>query len=667
LIDYGIFAAVTLLVGFIAYGLLAEKEALIPGDKVPVEASVTENAGTGSEVSGSSVLPNSIAVLPFADLSQAGDQEYFADGLADTLLHVLAQVHGLKVAARTSSFAFKGKNEDIKNIARQLGVANVLEGSIQKSGNRIRVIAQLIEAEQGTHLWSHTFDGTLDDIFVIQDDIAEDVVNALQLVLLAADTRRLAERYRPDLQAYDQMVLGRFAAAKGRVDYINAAVEHFQEAIRIDPNYPLPYVYLADTLSLQEIYALGIQDTFSGYTTPRIRKEQQRLINKALKLDPLSGEAYASRATTQLNEAVAETDFLKAIQLNDNYAPAYLWYSRFLSIRQGRYEDALAQLETALQLDPLSTRIRHEHAKMVWATGRAEEAMQLLTRYVKDNPDYPPYYKRMTRWHAQLGDMGRAALWVKALRKLEPDSPSHWGEWGGECWVLARLNDRAAAKNCTQEFVRRFPDSITARRILATAATDPTYDSEVPDTANPTDQVLALFQALVEAEPGNDYRANQYASFLEQVGQSEALLSVMQTAHPQFFAAEPVVSGETTWPATMTINALLQLGRDEEAGKLIEAFSTAIAGMRLIAGPGFTTGIEDVEIASLQGDTERALQLFEQSINQGWRFMWDLTPFMPNLANIRRDPRFNALYLRMQADIDRQREWFYANQEMPLY
>jgi len=206
-------------------------------------------------------LPNSIAVLPFADRSATQDQEYFADGLADTLLHVLSQVQGLKVAARTSSFAFKGQNESVKSIASQLGVANILEGSVQKSGNRIRVIAQLVEAEQGTQIWSHTFDGTLDDIFSIQDQIAEEVVDAMQLVLVDADSSRLAERYRPVTAAYDQLVLGRYAVAKGKVDDINAAVAHFEAAISIDPNYPLPYVYLADALAVQEIYALGLQAT----------------------------------------------------------------------------------------------------------------------------------------------------------------------------------------------------------------------------------------------------------------------------------------------------------------------------------------------------------------------------------------------------------------------
>ena len=358
---------------------------------------------------------------------------------------------------------------------------------------------------------------------------------------------------------------------------------------------------------------------------------------------------------------------MKAIRLNENYAPAYLWYARFLSIRQGRYHEALTQLEAALKLDPLSNPIRHEHAKMVWATGRAEEAMSLLISYVKDNPEYPPYYKRMTRWQAQLGDMGRAALWVKALRRLEPNSPSHWGEWGGECWVLGRLGDLEATSQCQQEFVATFPESVAARRMVASMQAMKAGEMEVLYADVLERDLIDLFEELVRAEPGNDYRANQYASFLEQMGQYEQLLEVMEVAHPQLFGENASVSGETTWASTMIINALQMTGRQEEANRLITAFESAIAGMRLIAGPGFTTGIEDVEIAALSGDAELAIQRFEKSINSGWRFMWDFTPFMTSLKNIHDHPRFNDLFLKMKTDIDQQRAWYDENKDAPLY
>ena len=197
----------------------------------------------------------SIAVLAFADMSPDQDQEYFANGLSDTLMHVLAQVSGLKVTAKTSSFYFKGKNIDIAEIARKLNVGTILEGSVQKSGNRVRVIAQLINAGDGTHLWSMSFDRDLQDIFAIQDEIAREVVKALKVTLLDAEEERLAHRYQPTLEAYGELILGHQAMAKRTAAGLAAAEQHFKEAIELDPAYALAYVGLADTYSAQIFYA----------------------------------------------------------------------------------------------------------------------------------------------------------------------------------------------------------------------------------------------------------------------------------------------------------------------------------------------------------------------------------------------------------------------------
>lgn len=665
--DYAILTALALVLGGAVYGLVSEGGQLLDVDN--------NNNRASAPAAIPQLLPDSIAVLPFADMSPQKDQEHFADGLADTLLHVLAQIHDLKVAARTSSFAFKGKNENIRSIARQLGVSNVLEGSVQKSGNRLRIIAQLIEAENGTHLWSGTFDGTLDDMFAIQDEIAAEVVSALKIALLEKDFNRLADRYRPELAAYDELVLGRHNLNKATVEGLNAAVEHFRKASEIDPDYPLPYVYLSDTLGLLEIYVLGIQDTFSGQSTQRTREQQLPLIEKALELDPLSGEAHASLATLQLDEETAEVNFLEAIELTPNYANAYLWYSKFLSIRQGRYKEALTQIERALELDPLSEIIRHEHAKMLWAVGQVEEAVAQMLNYVKENPEFPPYYKRMVRWQAQLGEMGEAMRWVQALRRLEPDSPTHWGEWAGECWVWGGLGDNDAARDCTLEFVKAHPNSITARRarlelpepLEASDQSSSSYPETWGYVASESSKLIELFETLVAEEPGNDYRANQFASFLGPSGMYEHLVEVMAVAHPQFFTDPAIVTGETTWPATMTIEALQKLGREDEANRLLDAFELGIKGMRMITGPGFSNGIENVELAAMRGDKEEAIRLFRKAVDRDWKFMWNYTPYMASLEVMHDDPRFKAMYEEMALEIAEQREWYYANKDKPLF
>ena len=449
--DYIIFSAVIGIILIGAYGIFSSDQNLI------VSKSIEQQDPSKIESTPKAVLPNSVAVLPFTDMSASQDQQYFGNGLADTVLHLLAGISELNVAARTSSFSFIGQNKNIIEIAHELGVENVLEGSVQRAGSRIRVIAQLIEAKNGTHLWSGIFDEDINNVFEIQDQIAREVVSAMHVALADSESTRLSQRYKPNIQSYDSSVLGTYAFSKGSAGDLQEAERHFRRAIELDPNYPLPYIYLAETLGQLEVYTLGYQDTFSGLPTIYTRKLQEPLITKAIELDANLGEAYAAHAAITVDEAKAEELFNKALRLNPSYANAYLWYGRYLSIRKGQYEQALEQINKALELDPLSDPVLFERAKMVWASGQAEKAMALMLENVKRSPNFPPAYKRMVRWYSQRGDFAKAGQWVLALRKLDPDSPSHWGEWGGECWVYERLNATQEGKKCTTEFIAAHP------------------------------------------------------------------------------------------------------------------------------------------------------------------------------------------------------------------
>jgi tetratricopeptide (TPR) repeat protein len=280
----------------------------------------------------------------------------------------------------------------------------------------------------------------------------------------------------------------------------------------------------------------------------------------------------------------------------------------------------------------------------------------------------------MVRWQAQLGEMGQAMRWVQALRRLEPDSPTHWGEWGGECWVWFGLGDFEAGQQCTREFVEAHPESITARRVRAEVESQVEAGGD-PDAgyrgqgivATRYQPVLDLFEQLVAEEPGNDYRANQFASFLGPAGMYERLIDVMAAAHPQFFTDPAVVTGETTWPATMTIDALQKLGLEAEAERLLDAFEEGIRGMRMITAPGFSNGIENVELAAMRGDKEEALRLLRKAVDRDWKFMWNYLPFLTSLEILHDDPRYIAMYEEMKAEIAEQREWYYADKDKPLF
>ena len=661
-IDYGIFVTLITVMVFVVYGLLGGVDPILDLESITQKKQAQTVNDQAEDI-------KSIAVLPFVDLSTAKDQEYFGDGLADTLAHVLGQINGLKVAARSSSFAFKGKDTPLRKIAAVLAVTHLLEGTIQAAGSKLRVGASLIEAANGKAIWAKIFDGSKEDVFNFQDEITAEVVAALKIELLQSDKNRLAERYRPNLAAYDQFVLGRHEMGKGTVAGLHAAVKHFENAIELDPDYPLSYIYMADAHRWLEVYAFGFQDSYSALPMPWTQDLQRPLLERALELDPGSGEARAGLASIELDENAAEAGFIEAINLNPNYTNAYLWFSKFLSLNLGRYDEALEQIKKAVELDPLSDIIQYEHAKALWATGRAELAMSTLLDNVKRNPAFPYNYKLMTRWKLQTGNVGDAMRWIKALRKLEPDSPSHWGEFGGECHLYQLLDNSDAAFLCFSEFAAAYPDSVRARPWLAER--EAIEAGEVIESPHMgivrSDRALDIYRSMVAAEPGNGYRASQLSFGLEQAGKFEELLEVMERAHPQLFEEPPMVNGATTWPAMMTAHALQQVGMTQQADQLLYAVENVISGLRLIAGPGFTNGIENVEVAALRGNTEDALTGLRRAIDQNWRFTWDLMIFNKYLDPVRDDPRYIAMYEELKADIARQRQWYNRNKDQPLY
>jgi len=294
------------------------------------------------------VLP-SIAVLPFVDMSPNKDQEYFCDGIAEELINGLAQLGGLKVAARTSAFQFKQPDRNIPAIGRELGVTAVLEGSVRKAGNRLRITAQLISVKDGFHLWSEKYDRTLDDIFAIQDEISLAIVEKLRLQLLEPEKKRLVRRHTDNKEAYNLYLKGRYFWNKRHEGGMTSALDYYQQAIDKDPTYPLPYIGIAD--------AYVILGTF-GFLPPRESfPKAKAAANKALELDSNLGEAHAPLAFAAFfydwDWNAAEREFDTCFELTPNYAIAHSWYATYLSGR-GRYEEALAEAERALELDPLS-------------------------------------------------------------------------------------------------------------------------------------------------------------------------------------------------------------------------------------------------------------------------------------------------------------------------
>ena len=293
----------------------------------------------------------SIAVLPFVDMSQTKDQEYFCDGISEELLDALAKVEGLRVVARTSSFAFKGKNADVSEIAQKLGVRHVLEGSLRRDGKRVRISAQLIDARNGFHLWSETYERELKDIFAMQDETTAAIVNALKIKLAVA----LPVHKQPNTEAYELDLKGRYFLNKRD---LKKAIDNFQQALAKDPSHALAYA------GLSEVYVVS---AVRGGVAPReVMPKAKEAALQALAIDDGLSEAHASLAYVTFfydwEWPAAEREFKRAIGLNPNNADAHHWYSHYL-MAQGRIEESLNQSKRALELSPFDFLM---HIHLAW-------------------------------------------------------------------------------------------------------------------------------------------------------------------------------------------------------------------------------------------------------------------------------------------------------------
>jgi len=332
----------------------------------------------------------SAAVLPFVDLSPNKDQAYFSDGLTEELMTALSHVPGLRVAARTSSFQFQGRNADIREVGRKLDVGAVLEGSVRKSGNRLRVSAQLISVKDGYQLWSESYDRDLADVFAVQEDVARSIVAALRVQLAPARDSALAVRP-TDLQAYDLYLKGRFAWNQRNATALKEAVRYLEQAVGRDSGLARGWSALAQAYLLVVPYA-------GGSPTDTWRKAEAAA-RHALALDSTSAEAYTALAYGSMiyawNWPMAEANFQRAIAVDPNDATGHHWYGDFLAGR-GRLAESLAEMSRAHQLDPLSRQIGVEWGWIAYLMHHNDEAEAHIRQTLALDPNY-------AQAHAKLG------------------------------------------------------------------------------------------------------------------------------------------------------------------------------------------------------------------------------------------------------------------------
>jgi len=389
-----------------------------------------------------SIPEKSIAVLPFVNMSADKNDEYLSDGMTEELINMLAKVPGLRVPGRTSCFAFKGKNEGniFRKVGDQLHVGTVLEGSVRKAGEKLRVTAQLINVSDGYHLWSKDYDGDVKDILNFQSNVAEQVVQALQVQLGTEAARALSKKPTENAEAYRLYLLGRYHFAKfTRAGWTNA-IHYFEQALQIDPAYTLAYCGLADTYGWAGGQTLPGREAWA---------KEMEFARKALALDPNLAEAHLSMGTalySVLGPYASKKELDRAVELNPNLALAYDQYG-WTFAEMGRFDDAIAAEKKALELDPLNTFLNTDLAFFLYWARRYEEATTQIRKTLELDPNNAFAHSILGWCLIGKGNKAEARAEFQKATSLD-DLPWYISSLGYAC---AANGDRAKAEQILQD------------------------------------------------------------------------------------------------------------------------------------------------------------------------------------------------------------------------
>lgn len=377
-----------------------------------------------------------IAVLPFVDMSPERDQEYFCDGVAEEITFAISRVDGLKVVSRASAFQFKDRPYDIEEVARRLDVSTVLEGSVRKAGDRLRVAVQLIDGEDGRHLWSEKYDRALENIFEVQDEIAGKVATSLKGRLLAKVSRRPQTS---NLEAYTCYLNGRYRLNQRTKGSLREAVEFFKKAAELDPEYALAYSGLAEWAILTGGHWLHPDGQKRGM------EEARQAALKAIELGPELAEAHTALALVRVRAdwdfAGAESEFKRAIQLNPGYATAHHQYALYLA-QMNRIDEAIAEIRRAQELDPLSLIISTAIGRILHFARRYDEAVEQCRRTIALDPKFRQAYFDLAIGYGQMGDIEASKDAIRKMDELDPDELTSSIMWAA---IHARTGDRERA------------------------------------------------------------------------------------------------------------------------------------------------------------------------------------------------------------------------------
>ncbi|HUF19731.1 MAG TPA: tetratricopeptide repeat protein, partial [Burkholderiales bacterium] len=587
---------------------------------------------------------SSIAVLPFANRSVLEEDAYFADGMHDELLAQLSKIGSLKVISRTSVLRYRDTDLSLPEIADQLGVATILEGAVQRAAGQVRITVQLIDAQRDEHLWADTYDRALNtgNLFAIQSDITREITQALEAALTSEERARIGNAPTDSLQAYQYYLKGRQALPLRTADALKEGRSYAERSLALDPQFAPALALLADSLHLLHEY--------TGLPVEESLKPAMDLVKKALAIDPNLAEGYAvlgelHRHEGNVDEAAAA--FQQAIRLAPGDAQAYNWFS-ILREDEGRFEEQLELLQRAHELNPMVALIHQNLAWALFQVGRDEEALAEYRLATELHPTFALGWLKKSWMHSRRGELLEG---LRDLRRYQQLEPAAW-ENVYICRVLSDLDAPELAESCYSGWVGAFPQD--ARVLLVSG-----YRYAARGDIAEARRIIRQADALDDPD-WPSWVAKEWPYWIAdeavKVADYELAGRVLSEQEPHWLSAsQPHI--EVHWRQGPIAAAALMVndGDVQRAQTLLRAIAVQIEERQRARG-GNAYGYEDVTLYALLGDKERALSNLEDVATTGYLTDWHALRYMPQLALLRDEPRFDEAIalLRSKAHHDRE-------------
>jgi tetratricopeptide (TPR) repeat protein len=584
-------------------------------------------------------IDKSIAILPFENRGHDPQGADLAFGVRLDLHTQLEKLQDIKIIAQASAETID-QDLPVPELARKLGVAFIMKGTVERILDRVRVSVSLIDAES-EQAWSFVYDRKLDvgSLFDIRDDIAGEITGNLRAELSPQELQRIQTRPTENFDAYQAYLLGKQRAARRTTEALAEAIDYFQKAVDIDPEFALAYVGLADSYYLHMLYAqLPRDEPYSN---------MKAAVDKALSLDDQLGEAYTSLGVFERMKnddgAAAEAAFERALELNPNYATAHQWFGTTL-ISFGRFEEGLAHKRKALELDPLSAIVNTSLGWSLATFGQFDEALARYKTAIESDPASPGAYERVGElYRYAFGQFDEAVVWQRKGIALDPSEPM------GSIFlgiIYLDLGDSDQAEHWFKRTMKVAPDFFMSRAIM-----EPLYFHRGERA-----KALEVARETLEGDPSSPKSLSHVRMHEFRAGRYKEARALYERGYPGLLQeVEPTIDRSNYEAAIDLALVLSRTGEQERADLLLDDSLAFIRTIPRLGGGGY--GFSDVMIYALQGNTEAALTSLKQAIDEGWRTAWWFyLEHNPNLDSIRDEPEFQGMLEEIKADMATQLE-----------